>query len=145
MIRHLFSNLVSSWFTGLRRSYRRIPPRQTGCRPPRHVHLMLEQLEARVVPTSAAVAPPSFTQAAISLYEDGFQLGYNPFNLLSGAATSDALHADIASNTPYAQPFAALFVMAGEIAGRTALDNVNLAISHDPHNQAANAAMINSL
>ncbi|HEY7326425.1 MAG TPA: hypothetical protein VH592_02215 [Gemmataceae bacterium] len=104
---------------------------------------MLEQLEAREVPTSVAATPPTFPQAAISLYEDGFQLGYNPLNLSLATATSDALYADIAFNTPYAQPFAALFVMAGEIAGRTALGNVNLAISHDPLSQAANHSIAN--
>jgi hypothetical protein len=104
---------------------------------------MLEQLEAREEPTSTADTPPTFPQAAISLYEDGFQLGYNPLNPLLGTARSDALHANIASNTPYAQPFAALFVMAVEIAGRTALDNVNLAISRDPLSQAANHSIAN--
>lgn len=78
---------------------------------------------------SAAVAPPSFTQAAISLYQDGYQLGYNP---LLAFANNTAVQADIALNTPYAQPFASLFVLAAEMAGHSAFSNIYSALSNSP-------------
>lgn len=64
-------------------------------------------------PAAPATPPPSFVQAAITLFIDGAELvidqleGYGNANLAG-------LYASIAANSPYAGPFAELFVLAGE-------------------------------
>ena len=88
-----------------------------GCRPPRRVRLSLEELEPRVVlSTTGVTPPPAFQQAAISLYIDGFELGFDQLSPLA----IENLQPSIAYYTPYAQPFSQLLVLAGARAGADA-------------------------
>jgi hypothetical protein len=95
----------------------------------------LEELESRLVP-SQAMTPPSFFQAAASLYRDGAELALiqqHMVNFPEGIGTSGTftifgltapqVQADIAFNMPYAQPFSGLLVMSAETAVITAFAN----------------------
>ncbi len=108
--------------------------------------------------------PPSLPQAAFSLYLDGIQLAlsnvsssaqvgaflsgkpdYSPTLLaqeqIFGYPTLSQIEANIAFNTPYAQPFSTFLVLDGASA------EFNLLASSDsnPNNQAASANPNNSL
>ncbi len=103
---------------------------RTARRPSRAgVTLNLEALEARWLPNgtmpASSLPPPSFIQAAISLYTDGVNLGKGLVNqIFFHIPEIDAypvppadLNADIAFNSPYVGPFAPLFVLAGASNG----------------------------
>ncbi len=83
---------------------------------------MLETLEDRLTPTAtpmppstpAAVPPPSFTQAAVSLYLDGVFFVINELTHNSQAVAG--VQASIALYSPYAEPFGEFFLQAGERA-----------------------------
>jgi len=105
-------------------------PSCASCCPSRAgIKLNLETLEDRWLPngtiTSTSAPPPSFNQAAIQLFNDGVNLGVGWVNEhIFGINEADAfpvppaaLNANIAFNSPYAGPFAPLFVLAGEIVG----------------------------
>jgi hypothetical protein len=121
-------------------------------------------LEPRVVLSATAIAPPSFQQAAFSLYLDGIQLAlsnvsaaaqaetflsgkpdYSPTLLAQaqffGYPNPSQLQANIAFNTPYAQPFSTFLVLAGASAEFNLLASSNSI----PTNQAASANPNNSL
>jgi hypothetical protein len=70
-------------------------------------------------PSPTPNPPPTFLQAAVALFLDGTRLIFN-LRLLRLNALA-AVHADIASNTPYAQPWSPYFVIAGEVAAANAL------------------------
>ncbi len=117
-----------------RRQHRAIRrPSSTG------ITLNLEALEERWLPngtvTAASAAPPSFVQAAITLYFDGVRLeaveqanflaflddlpkAYAAENLalFLGNFDINSIKANIASNLPYACPFGPFLVLAGELA-----------------------------
>jgi len=106
--------------------------RPAAARPSRHVRLSLEELEPRVVlSTTDVTPPPSFAQAALSLYIDGAELVLN--QNLGGISTNGGpstvffpgAQANIAFNTPYAQPFSEFFVLAGASAALESIANFN--------------------
>jgi hypothetical protein len=82
------------------------------------VTLNLEALEERWLPNGAFAAPstppPSFIQAATALYLDGYMEGLDPF--FDPQNVPAAINANIAYYSPYAGPFAPLFVLAGQMA-----------------------------
>ncbi len=91
--------------------------RSEAVRPPHCVRLSLEELEPRVVLSTTDITPPSFQQAALALYINGFELGFDQFSQIA----MQNLQPSIAFYTPYAQPFAQLLVLAGANAGAGAL------------------------
>jgi hypothetical protein len=148
MIRTVWSHLRQRWLSGRREPRGQIAERPAAARPSRHVRLSLEELEPRVVlSTTDMTPPPSFQQAALSLYIDGAQLVLNQdfggISINGGASTVlfPGAQANIAFNTPYAQPFSQFFVLAGASA---ALENI-ASVNSNPANQAAFAAFNNSL
>lgn len=102
------------------------------------VTLNLEALEERWLPNGAgmaAIVPPSFLQAAVTLYIDGirseafavanfaaFQDNFATASMAErlyqflGNADYENIQANIAFMEPYAAPFGQLFVQAGEQA-----------------------------
>lgn len=106
-------------------------PQRAGSSRRAGVTLSLEPLEDRWMPNASlppAVSPspqPSFAQAAITLYADGFFRGQGLVNqyvflidpIYAYPVSPSALNESIALNSPYAGPFAPLFVVAGVIAG----------------------------
>jgi hypothetical protein len=139
MNRHFWSRLLKNWLSGSRRTKQNVSNRPRF-RP------NLEHLEPRVVPTQT-MTPPSFFQAAVSLYRDGVELAFIQrftVNFTDGGGSSGSLtifglsaaqvQADIGFNTPYAQPFSTLLVMSGE----TAESNLITAFENSPEQHAAN-------
>lgn len=85
----------------------------------RSVRMTLEELEPRVaLSTTDATPPPSFQQAAVALYIDGFELGFAQFSQLA----MQNLQPSIDFYSPYAQPFSQLLVLAGANAGTNAVN-----------------------
>jgi len=66
-------------------------------------------------PTAPAIPLPSSVQAAIALYIDGAELLFDQLAAY-GNPNLAGVNAGIALNSPYAGPFAELFVLAGEAA-----------------------------
>jgi hypothetical protein len=120
MLRTQWFHRVQRWLRDPRGPSGRITKQSEADRPPHRVHLSLEELEPRVVlSTTDATPPPSFQQAAIRLYIDGLELGFDQFSPLA----LQILQSSIAFYTPYAQPFSQLLVLAGASAGVEALNH----------------------
>jgi hypothetical protein len=100
------------------------PPQRAGSPRRALVALELEPLEERWLP-NATMPSPTFSQAALTLYINGIELGQGLVNQhVFGIDQNNAypvplaaLNASIAVNSPYVGPFAPMFVLAGEIVG----------------------------
>lgn len=119
MLRKGWASLIQRWLRDSHSPSGRIAEWLEAVPLPRSVRPSLEELEPRVVlSTTDATLPPSFQQAAVALYSDGFELGFGQFSPL----VMQNLQPSIDFYTPYAQPFALLLEFAGASAGSNALN-----------------------
>ena len=110
--------LLVGWLCGPCEPSGRVTKRSEAAHPLQRVRLSLEELEQRVVLSTTVVTPPSFQQAALALYIDGYRLGFAQFSQLA----NQNLQPNIAFYTPYAQPLSLMLVLAGARAGTAAIN-----------------------